>query len=90
MAWFICTCIKNRVILLEFVELHLYLSYVMFGRVSRSSISLELQEMVIKVQVVSSVSFVIMWVTTKLDNPKQELDLFIISMITDPIGPVAN
>ena len=62
----------------------------MFGRVSRSSISLELQEMVIKVQVVSSASFVIMWVTTKLDNPKQELDLFIISMITDPIGPVAN
>ena len=62
----------------------------MFGRVSRSSISLELQEMVIKVQVVSSVSFLIMWVTTKLDNPKQELDLLIISMITDPIGPVTN
>ena len=90
MARLICTCMKNRIILLEFVELHLYLSYVMFGRVSRSSISLELQEMVIKVQVVSSVSFVIMWVTMKLDNPKQELDLFIISMITDPIGPVTN
>ena len=60
MARLICTCMKNRIILLEFVELHLYLSCVMFGRVSRSSISLELQEMVIKVQVVSSVSFVIM------------------------------